>query len=107
MAFGVVPGIIIGSLAVFIGASAGATIAFLLARTLLRDTIKRLSQKSVKFQAIDRVLGQRGFSFTFLLRLSPLIPFNVFNYFMGISSVTFRDYVFAHFGLLPVNADCR
>jgi uncharacterized membrane protein YdjX (TVP38/TMEM64 family) len=101
-AFNAVAGIIIGTVSVFVGASIGATIAFLISRTLLRETIVRWSQKSIKFQAIDRVLAQRGFSFTFLLRLSPVIPFNAFNYFMGISSVSLKDYVLANFGLLPV-----
>ena len=54
-----------------------------------------------KFDIVDRVVKQNGFKVTLLLRLSPIIPFNVFNYFMGLTSVTLRAYSFASIGMLP------
>ena len=38
---------------------------------------------------------------TFLLRLSPLIPFNLFNYFMGITGVSVRNFALGGFGMIP------
>ena len=38
---------------------------------------------------------------TFLLRLSPIFPFNFLNYAFGLTRVSFRSYVLASFGMLP------
>ena len=51
--------------------------------------------------AIDKVLEKEGLKFTFLLRLCPLIPFNAFNYIMGVTSVTFKAYALAGLGMIP------
>ena len=37
----------------------------------------------------------------FLLRLSPLVPFNLLNYALALSGVRFRDYLLASVGMLP------
>ena len=46
-------------------------------------------------------MEKEGLKFTFLLRLCPLVPFNAFNYIMGITSVTFKAYAIAGFGMIP------
>ena len=35
-----------------------------------------------------------------MLRLSPLIPFNLFNYLMGTTAIKALDYNFGHFGMV-------
>ena len=47
------------------------------------------------------MIEQQGLKVTILLRLSPIIPFSAFNYFMGLTGVTFRDYNIAHVGMIP------
>eukprot|EP01084_Bolivina_argentea_P198525 339924_1 len=42
-----------------------------------------------------------GFKVTFLLRLSPITPYNVFNYLMGLTSVSICDYMCACVGMIP------
>ncbi len=37
----------------------------------------------------------------FLLRLSPIFPFNLLNYALGLTRVRFADYVVASIGMLP------
>jgi uncharacterized membrane protein YdjX (TVP38/TMEM64 family) len=50
----------------------------------------------------DRAIGERGAKLIFLLRLSPLIPFNLSNYFYGLTSVRFWPYLLASWiGMLP------
>ena len=60
-----------------------------------------LHEKIEKFDIVDQVVEMNGFKVTLLLRLSPIIPFNIFNYFMGLTSVTFKAYTIACVGMLP------
>lgn len=66
-------GILVSIIVVFIGASIGAVIAFLIARYVLRESVETWAKKSPNFLAIDRVLGEEGLKLIFLLRLSPLL----------------------------------
>ena len=94
-------GVFLATLVVMLGASTGATCAFLLAKTLLRETVEGVKTKYPTFDTIDQVVGIYGFKVTFLLRLSPAIPFNAFNYLMGLTSVKLRHYVAACLGMIP------
>ena len=93
--------ILIGTLGVWIGAWVGSNLAMLLGRYLFRDSAAKLAQKYRVINAIDKVLEKEGLKFTFLLRLCPLIPFNAFNYIMGITSVTFKAYAIGGIGMIP------
>ena len=99
--FGEIKGVMLASTVVWIGASVGATFAFINGRYLLRGIVTYYTAKSKKFALIDNVVGMNGFKVTFLLRLSPVTPYNVFNYFMGLTSVKLRDYIFACIGMIP------
>lgn len=100
-AFGLGPGVALGTLVVFVGAASGALAAFLLGRYLLREQVGRLSAKYAVFQALDQALIDNGLKIFVLIRLSPIVPFNVINYIGGVSAVSFRDYALALFGILP------
>merc|ERR1711865_59309 len=95
-------GVLLGTIAVFIGASLGAIASFLLGRYLFRDGfVARLTQKYTVFEAIDNALAEKGFRIMVLLRLSPIIPFNVLNYVSGITAIKFIHYCLACFAMLP------
>jgi uncharacterized membrane protein YdjX (TVP38/TMEM64 family) len=99
---GFVFGVLRGTVVVSIAATAGAAIAFLIARYLARHQIERQVARNPRFKRIDRAIGERGAKLVFLLRLSPLIPFNLSNYFYGLTSVKFWPYVLASWiGMLP------
>jgi uncharacterized membrane protein YdjX (TVP38/TMEM64 family) len=84
---------------------AGATAAFLLGRTLLRDWASRKVAKSPKARVIDSAVEREGFKLVLLLRLSPVFPFNVLNYALSLSKVRLGTYVMASFlGMLPGTA---
>ena len=93
--------ILVGTIGIFVGAWIGSNLAMLLGRYLFRDSAKNLAQKYRLINAIDKALEKEGLKFTFLLRLCPLIPFNAFNYIMGITSVTFKAYAIGGFGMIP------
>lgn len=84
---------------------AGATCAFLLGRSLLRGWAERLVARSPRARAIDAAVGRQGFQLVVLLRLSPLIPFNLLNYALSLTPVSVSRYVLASFiGMLPGTA---
>lgn len=95
--FGLGPGVVY----VMVGATAGSSLAFLLARSVAREAIARRLAGNPKFAAIDRAVGREGFRIVLLLRLSPVFPFNMLNYGLGLTNVRFADYVLASIGMLP------
>jgi uncharacterized membrane protein YdjX (TVP38/TMEM64 family) len=91
-----------GFLAVSGGATIGAALAFLVARFIARDKIEAISQRNDKFRKIDNAIGRQGAKLIFLLRLSPVIPFNLSNYLYGLTGVKFWPYVLASWlGMMP------
>mmetsp|Transcript_22574 Transcript_22574/g.49100 ORF Transcript_22574/g.49100 Transcript_22574/m.49100 type:complete len:359 (+) Transcript_22574:127-1203(+) len=102
-------GVLLGTGAVFVGASLGAIAAFLLGRYLFRDAVSNRflntndasNNKYKRFEALDNALRNNGLKIMVLLRLSPIIPFNALNYLAGVTGVKFRDYALACLGMLP------
>jgi uncharacterized membrane protein YdjX (TVP38/TMEM64 family) len=91
-----------GFLAVSGGATLGAALAFLVARFVARDRIEAMAKGNDKFRKIDTAVGKQGAKLIFLLRLSPVIPFNLSNYLYGLTSVKFWPYVLASWiGMMP------
>ncbi len=85
----------------FVGATVGATLAFLVARYAARARVEQAVRGDARFAAIDRAIGRDGRRIVFLLRLSPIFPFNLLNYGLGLTTVRLRDYVVASIGMLP------
>lgn len=98
---GVLFGIVQGSFYVFIGATLGATLAFLVGRYVARGWITQKIAGNQKFKAIDQAVGREGFKIVLLTRLSPIFPFNLLNYAMGVTGVSLKDYVLASVGMIP------
>jgi len=91
-----------GFLAVSAGATVGAALAFLVARFIAREKIETIAHRNEKFRKIDDAIGREGAKLILLLRLSPVIPFNLSNYFYGLTGVRFWSYVLASWiGMMP------
>lgn len=87
---------------VLIGANLGALCSFLLARTTMREKVAHWAAANPKFAALDRAIGQNGFKMVCLSRLSPVFPFTLLNYLLGLTTVRTPAYVLANlFGMLP------
>mmetsp|Transcript_41115 Transcript_41115/g.80476 ORF Transcript_41115/g.80476 Transcript_41115/m.80476 type:complete len:355 (+) Transcript_41115:77-1141(+) len=83
-AYGMRTGVWIASSVTLVGASAGAVVSFFLGRHIFRDAAERLSERYTIVGAIDAAIaGDRGLAVLVLFRLSPIVPFNVFNYAIG------------------------
>ena len=100
-AFGLLGGVLLGSFSVFIGASAGAIVSFLVGRFLLRDWVTKWTRRYAIFEALDTAFEEKGFRIMALLRLSPIIPFNAINYIAGVTAINFWSYVWALIAILP------
>jgi uncharacterized membrane protein YdjX (TVP38/TMEM64 family) len=91
-----------GLFAVSIGSTLGAASAFLISRFIARERVEAMALENESFLRIDKAIGAQGAKLILLLRLSPLIPFNLSNYFYGLTAVKFWPYVFASWiGMLP------
>ncbi len=101
LAAGALFGLRLGVPVVFAGATLGGSIAFLLARTVARARVARAVASDPRFAALDRAIGADGRRMVFLLRLSPVVPFNLLNYALGLTTVRFVDYLVASVGMLP------
>ncbi len=101
LAAGAIFGLLHGTIYVLIAATVGACAAFLVARNLARGAIARRIAGNPRFAAIDRAVAADGRRIVFLLRLSPVFPFNLLNYALGLTSVRFVDYALASAGMLP------
>ena len=101
LAAGAIFGLVRGVAYVLVGATIGASLAFLVARYIARDAIEQWLEGNLRFAAIDRAVGREGLKIVFLLRLSPVFPFNLLNYALGLTKVRFADYFIACLGMIP------
>lgn len=101
LAAGAIFGLVKGTVYSMIGATLGASAAFLVARYVARTRIERKIAGNPKFAAIDKAVGREGFKIVALLRLSPAFPFNLLNYALGLTRVRFLPYLAACAAMLP------
>ena len=101
LAAGALFGVVRGTVFVLIGATLGSLAAFLIARYLARDWIAARVAKDPRFAAIDAAIAEQGRKVVFLLRLSPVVPFSVLNYALGLTTVRVGDFILASAGMLP------
>ncbi len=99
LAGGAIFGLLWGTLIVSFASSIGATLAFLAARFLFRDTVK--SRFDDYLSTIDAGIERDGAYYLFTLRLVPLFPFFVINLAMGLTSLkTMTFYWVSQVGML-------
>lgn len=101
LAAGAVFGIVQGVTYVFVGALLGSTAAFLVGRYVARDWVERRIGGDARFEALDRSIGRQGLKLVTLLRLTPVMPYNLLNYALGLTRVRLSHYVIGGFGMLP------
>lgn len=80
-----------GTALVVVGATVGATIAFLWGRRLGRGAVDRLA--GARFERVDGWLRDRGLLAVLYVRLVPVLPFNLLNPVAGVTGVRLRDFV--------------
>lgn len=101
IAAGAVFGLVKGALYALTGAIVGSTAAFLLGRHAFRRIVTRRLASMPRFAAVERAVSAQGRRIVFFLRLSPLVPFNVLNYALGLTTISLTDFLIASAGMIP------
>lgn len=100
LAAGAIFGPLLGTLYANLAATAGATLAFLVTRYLLRDAV--LGRFGPKLERINRELEERGMNYLLFLRLVPVFPFFLINLAAGLTRLPLRTFVIGTaIGIIP------
>ena len=102
LASGALFGPYLGTLIALVGATVGATAAFLVARYVLADWIQSRTPTRVK-RVIEGVEDE-GWRFVAMTRLIPFIPFNALNYALGLTRIRLVSYALASFVFMAPGA---
>ena len=100
LAGGAIFGLVLGTVLVSFASTAGATLAFLLARTLFRDLVQH--RFGGQLAPIEKGLRQNGSLYLLSLRLAPVFPFFLINLLMGLTEMPLlRFALVSQVGMLP------
>ncbi len=100
LAGGFLYGVIGGALYVNLGATAGATFAFVFARYLAGASVQR--KYADKLEKFNTELAENGFRYLLGLRLIPIFPFFMINIFAGLTNIPLRTFIWTtSVGILP------
>ncbi len=95
LAGGALFGPVLGTLYNLIGATIGATLAFLLARYLASDWVEQ--KTGGRLNRLKEGVEQEGWRFVAFVRLVPLFPYNLLNYALGLTRLRLTHYIIASF----------
>jgi uncharacterized membrane protein YdjX (TVP38/TMEM64 family) len=96
LAGGIIFGPFWGVVYTILASTAGASLAFLVARHLARDWVAA-KLAGTKLAALDEKVGQHGWKIVAFTRLIPVFPFNLLNYAFGLTRISLSAYVVATF----------
>jgi uncharacterized membrane protein YdjX (TVP38/TMEM64 family) len=99
IAAGAIYGIALGFALSASGVMVGALGAFWLARSFARPLIAALL--STRLARLDAALTEEGLRLVCLLRVSPVLPFSITSYALGLSGVSTRAYIIGTVASLP------
>jgi uncharacterized membrane protein YdjX (TVP38/TMEM64 family) len=93
-------GSLLGTVYVNIGATSGATIAFLSARYLFRDFVEK--KIGERLSSLQNGFSKNPFNYLLALRLIPLFPFFLVNMASGLTRIPLATYVVGTaIGIIP------
>lgn len=99
---GYVYGPVKGTAIVSLASTLGATLSLLVSRYLARPWVQQQILSNPQLRSLDQGISDQGAKIVFLLRLSPLVPFNLLNYALGATNVGVTQYMLASWaGMLP------
>ena len=100
LAGGAIFGRVLGTFAVSIASTTGATVACIIARYLLRDWVEK--RFGDKLKTLNNGIEKEGAFYLFTLRLVPVFPFFLINLAMGLTKIRILTFFFISMvGMLP------
>jgi pyruvate/2-oxoglutarate dehydrogenase complex dihydrolipoamide dehydrogenase (E3) component/uncharacterized membrane protein YdjX (TVP38/TMEM64 family) len=85
LAAGAIFGLATGTLIVSFASAVGATLALLVSRYILRDSVQ--SKFGARLADLDKGIEREGAFYLFTLRLVPIFPFFIINLLMGLTKM--------------------
>lgn len=90
---GLVFGPVMGTLWIVVGATVGATLAFLIGRYAARSLVEGWTARDERVRKLDEGVEKQGWRMLLITRLVPLFPFNLQNYAYGLTKIGLVTYV--------------
>ncbi|MFT3968126.1 MAG: VTT domain-containing protein [Sphingobium sp.] len=84
-----------------IGLMIGGWLSFLLSRSVFRPWIERWLNGHPRFRRLEEAVDADGWRFVCLLRMSPVMPFALTSYGLGLTGVTHRAFALGTLASLP------
>jgi uncharacterized membrane protein YdjX (TVP38/TMEM64 family) len=102
VACGTVYGFWGGILLVVAGHTLGSMLCLLITRYLLRDWAAKKLRNYPRINAVKEVIQKKGWRIVLLIRLSPIMPFSLITYALGLTNISLGRFLFATgVGALP------
>lgn len=102
--YGSKAGTCVGIASACAGVWLGSMLAFLLGRSVLKPMVQKKLQEFKTMAIVNKIIEKEGWKFAFLMRLSPFLPAEVFNYACSVTSMTVAANCLACVGSLPTTA---
>ncbi len=101
VAAGAIYGVARGSAVVFVGAVLGGSAAYAVAVRLAGTRWLRRFDREPRVIVVRNAVKADSVWVQFLLRLSPIVPFTMLNYALGLARVRYKDFALALVGMVP------
>ena len=91
-----------GTALVLVGNGLGSVLSLLATRFLLRDWVARRIAKHPKLKAVEKAVAHDDLKLVFFTRLSPIMPFSLINYSLGLTNISAWRFLLAtELGAVP------
>jgi uncharacterized membrane protein YdjX (TVP38/TMEM64 family) len=105
VAAGAVYGFWGGCALVLVGNGLGSVFSLLITRFFLREWMKKRIEKHPRLQAVEKAVANDDWKLVFLTRLSPIMPFSLINYSLGLTKISPLRFLLAtELGAVPATA---
>lgn len=100
--FGMSKGAPIAMVCCGLGIWSGCITAFFLGRKYFKPSVQVIIDKHEVLKTVNEIISEEGWKFAFLMRLNPLIPFELFNYAVAMTDITPGHNAIAAIGTMPI-----